>query len=303
MADTLTMLTTKVQYNNFEMGEFIEEEKRTYDDTVELIEKFSWNKQRENIQISLTNPSITIENEEGNFLKLAVYYNLKFVLHYCDREDHLYTKALIRCQDALPYIKAFFSAGEFNLSDFRKENTWPKKNRIHFITQDFHYQVTPKSARIYFLRKTVFALYIVLITICLLIALIRQDPKDQFFKILILFVMILTVLPSFSLFVNYYLFAKGKLLIMSAGNDTFYFGDKDNPVKYDKKDIELVKFFNQNSRSITNVFALTVIVFKDGREIHIPNIFVDEINLLAKLRSYPVKYKYTYEFIPLSATT
>ena len=128
--------------------------------------------------------------------------------------------------------------------------------------------------------------------------------QEIYFQLISLLAIVLISLPSLSLFVNYYLFAKGKLLIMSAGKDTFYFGDKDSPVKYDKNDIELVKLFNMSeSRNPVREFALTVIVFKDGRKIHIPNIFVNETHLLAKLRSCPVKHKNTYEFIPFKATT
>ena len=52
----MVRLTSKIQYKNFEIGEFIEEEKRTYEEIINLIEKFPWDRERENIKIDLTNP-------------------------------------------------------------------------------------------------------------------------------------------------------------------------------------------------------------------------------------------------------
>ena len=69
----MTALVTKIQYNNFETGEFSEVRERTYEETVDLIEHFPWNKQREKLVIDLTNPSVTIEGGDNDFLKFAVF--------------------------------------------------------------------------------------------------------------------------------------------------------------------------------------------------------------------------------------
>ncbi len=69
----MRILTSKIQCKSFEAGEFIKEKKRSYEGTIELIEIFPWNKQREKIVIELTNPSITIEGENNDFLKLVVF--------------------------------------------------------------------------------------------------------------------------------------------------------------------------------------------------------------------------------------
>lgn len=78
----MTTLISKVQYKNFETGEFVDVQERNYEETIQLIEKFPWNDQREKIVIDLTNPSITIEGKNNNFLKFAVFFNQKYVLHY-----------------------------------------------------------------------------------------------------------------------------------------------------------------------------------------------------------------------------
>lgn len=74
---------------------------------------------------------------------------------------------------------------------------------------------------------------------------------------------------------------------MSKGNDTFYYGDKDLPTKYDKKDIECVTTIKTNGKSVVGDFAIIKIDFKDGSCIKIPNIFVDYLQLNNKLFEYP----------------
>ena len=88
----MPLLTFKIQYNTFEINEFVEERERTFEEVVELIEQFPWELQRDNIRIELTNLSITLHGKSGDYLKLALYYKGKFVLRYFDREGKLYSK-------------------------------------------------------------------------------------------------------------------------------------------------------------------------------------------------------------------
>src|ERR1700750_2717214 len=117
-------LISKIQYKNFEPGEFIEEKNRTYEETIQLIEDFSWNEQRDHIVIDLTNPSITIEGENNDYLKLAVFFNAKFVLHYLSNEKILFTKSFTDFRESYKYIHGFFESASFDVSDSKQENTW-----------------------------------------------------------------------------------------------------------------------------------------------------------------------------------
>ena len=69
----MTNLVSKMQYKNFEAGEFIEEKERSFDETIELIGNFPWEAQREKIVIELTNPSVTMEGKNNDYLKLCKY--------------------------------------------------------------------------------------------------------------------------------------------------------------------------------------------------------------------------------------
>lgn len=137
----MTLLTSKIQFNTFEVGEFVEEKKRTYEETVEIIERFPWNEQREKIVIELTNPSITVEGQNNDYLKLSVFFNGKFVLHYLDKEQVLFAKGFADIKYSYQYLKNYFT-GTFETTDFKKETTWFQNNLKHFVSQDFNYTVT-----------------------------------------------------------------------------------------------------------------------------------------------------------------
>ena len=80
---------TKIQFKNFEPGEFTSEKDRTADETIDLITSFPWKNERDHLVVSLTNPGITIEGTKNDFLKLSPYYNGKYVLHYLDAHHHV----------------------------------------------------------------------------------------------------------------------------------------------------------------------------------------------------------------------
>ena len=142
----MTRLTSKIQYKNFEIGEFIEEKERTFEEIMELIERFPWELQREKIVIDLTNPSVTIQGKNNDYLKIALFYNGKFVLRYFDQKQTLYTKSISEVTDSYKYIRDYIATSVFDTNDFKKENTLFQDNAKHFISQKFNYEVTPSSA-------------------------------------------------------------------------------------------------------------------------------------------------------------
>ena len=147
----MTKLISKVQYKNFEAGEFVDIQERNYDETITLIENFSWENQREKIVIDLTNPSVTIEGKNNDYLKCGVFFNQKYVLHYLDASQTLFTKSFINLKDSYEYIKNYFVQAQFDTTYFKKENTWLRHNLRHFVTQDFKYLVNHKSIKNYLL--------------------------------------------------------------------------------------------------------------------------------------------------------
>lgn len=176
-------LLSKVQHKNFEIGEFNCQGQRTYDETIELIEKFPWEEERKNIAVSLTNPSITIEGKNEDFLKLALFYNGKFVLHYFNADQVLFTKSFTNIKDSYSYIESFFEEKDFDVNEFKKENTWMQHNLQHFVTQDFHYTANKESIKKFLISTSGinFTISIILIGIFLFTHGDRAWPVIVFF--------------------------------------------------------------------------------------------------------------------------
>lgn len=283
----MTSLISKIQYKNFEVGEFVEVQERNYDDTIKLIENFPWNNQRDKIVIDLTNPSITIEGKNNDFLKYALFFNQKYVIHYFNETQVLFTKSFVDLKDGYQYVKRYFDQPTFNTTDFKKETTWLQHNLKHFVTQEFRYILTQKSIRNYLLSTSGmnFCLSIVILILVLVKGLNSINVVGQIVLLLVMF--LIGGGLHLILFFNYYNYLKGKILIMSRGNDNFYFGNIDNPSKYNKKDIlRYTTIRSHGTRNQFSGFAIIEIEFKDGTVLKIPNLLVDYTALEDKLFEY-----------------
>lgn len=282
LTDVFPMITliTKIQYKNFEPGEFVEVQKRTYEETIRLIEEYPWNIQREKFMGGLTNPSVTIEGRNGDYLKLAVFFNQKYVLLYLENNLRIFSLSFKSLQDGYAYIKCFFEQPVFDLTDFKKESIWFENKLKHFVTQDFRYELTTQSIKKYWLSVRGFniivpAFFLIVMAVVLRNAIVFLWPGIIF---------IWGAVMPLRLFFIYYNYAKDKVLIMSKANDTFYFGSFDDMVKYDKKDIlkcTIVK--TSRSRSIYNGFAVVKLEFVNGTMLSLPNLLIDHRALEDKL--------------------
>ncbi|MEI6950005.1 hypothetical protein V9K67_22660 [Paraflavisolibacter sp. H34] len=278
----MTTLTTKIQYHPFETGEFTDERGRTLSDTIDLIRQFPWNDQRANSTVGLTGPSVTIEGKHGDYLRLSPYYHGKYVLHYFDAGKRLFLKSFHQLSEADPYLERFFAAPSFDPGDFRKENTWPRRLLPHFISRDFHYRVTPAVAWKYLWSTCGLILGLWLFMIFSFLNVGRDHYEWGILMVLAPYLFL--VGTHLRLFWNYYRYAKDKLLIMSKGNEVFYFGTRDNPVRYHKSDIARATFCRiKHGKSSLAAFSLVELYLKDGTEFSLPNILIPDFELSAKL--------------------
>ncbi len=236
-------LTTKVQYKGFLPGQFVEEAKRSFDETIRLIEEFPWVREWEKIGIELTNPSVTMENKNGEFLKLAPYFNNKFVLHFLNREQKLYAKSFVKLEDTYPYLQLYFNDTEFKPDGFEKDKTWESNTAEHFISREYQYIVTPKKAWRYFLKNAAWGLAVALALVCVAVF----DRSVTGFKAFSMILPVFMCLIPLLFFLNYYKYAKGKILIMPFNSTAFYFGNIDNPTLYRHEDIASVTLLGLQS--------------------------------------------------------
>jgi len=298
--NTQKQLISKLQFKNFEPGEFTDRQNRTYEETIRLIEDFPWEQQRDHLKVDLTNPSITLEGPDNDFLKLAVFYNGKFVLHYLNLTHDLFTKSFTSYTDAYPYIQHYYTDQPFDTTDLKRE-PW-KANKIHFIDGNFRYCLTGESIFGYLLITSGMNFILTLF----LLAVPFYHPHSAFLTLTFFlpFCFLIGGGLNLILFANYYHQAKGKVVIMSKGKDEFWYGPSDDPEKFDKKEIMQVTLYENSGRSLTSGFARIEIEFKDGRCVNISNLLIDRQALLDKLFEYPIKnVSAGWPSIPSSAST
>ena len=295
-------LVSKIQYKNYEPGEFTEEKERTYEDTIHLIENFPWQQQRDHLIVSPTGPSITIESGLGEYLKLAPYYEGKFVLYYLDATGNLYTKSFPTYQGSFPLIQSFFEQ-RLTTGELKLEQHWPHGKLIHFRDMDFHY--SPKVPGILITIALFAALCLFLLTSVWGLLLTRVLPKPQVYIVPLIFFLLLSfLLVRIALLINYYL-ARNKSLVLSGGNDIFYYGPAGNQQQFDKKDIREIVVYGSGSRRLEiDGFIRVEMQSVTTPFIYIPYMVLHKSQLLHKLAGYPQKEKFSFfPFIPLSAST
>ncbi len=275
---------SKLQFKEFETGEFVDEKIRTFKECQKIIEDFPWEKERENIKISLTNPSITFEKPKGIYLKLSTSFSQKFILNYYTEKEGLYSKSLNNYIDSIFYIEQFFKESTFNKIEFRKENTWLKEIKEHFESQDFIYKVTNIKTWRYLIKTSLIHLSLT-IFICLMPIFIK-NRQLEFYDYLVFGLVCFLVGGGLNiiLFLNHYFYTKNKILILSKGNNIFWFGNIDNPIKFNKIDIlNFTTISYKNRRSPISEFALLKIEMNNGEILKIPSILLDNYSWERKL--------------------
>ncbi len=296
-------LITKVQYKNFEPGEFTDRQPRTAEETIHLIEAFPWQEQRDHLHIGLTGPSVSIEGADGDFLKLALYYNDKFVLYYVDVNHHLYSHSFIDYHDAYPYIRTFFVNGAAP-AGFKDEQTLFQHVSVHFKDQDFSYTIGRSGRFAVVIAVQCAALLGILIcSAALLIALGRQPAAGY----LLILPAILAFLWTWGVAVaiNHYQAGKNKVLVISRGKDEFSYGPLSGPETFNKKDIMDVTTYGGHRRGGGySILTRVQINFNDGRSIDISCLLIPQEKLVAKLWNSTQRIgSLRYAFIPAGAAS
>jgi hypothetical protein len=282
-------LLSKLQYRNFEPGEFVESRFRNFEETIGLIDNFPWSREREKIVIDLTNPSVTLERN-ATFLKLSLYFNGKFVLYYLNPENILFAKSFTDITDAYPYIRAFFRETDFTTTDFKQENTWLKNNLVHFVSQDFRYQVTRRRIRQFLISSS--GVPLLLFFSVNLLFLLPSDYALSGWKWIVLIAVLMVWGGGINLllFLQYYLHTRNRILILSRGNDQFIYGHRSDPVAYQKKQISEISLVHySNGRSPILGFAVLWIRFQDQRTIQIPTLLLGLVDMQNKFPGIPIK--------------
>ena len=265
---------SKLQYKNYEKGEYSDEKARNLGETIELINKFPWAKEQY-ADVDLTGPSITILDNKDNFLKIGIYYGGMFSLYYLDSRQRYYEMHNVKIEFVHNKVEEFFK-GEIDLQIFEKDN-FAFGKRSFFITDNFEYHIKfwkvllfSNAINIYFIPLVVFAIMVIL-----------KAPHEN---VAIPLLTIIVVLGSFILYIFLKFYKKRtQFLKISRGNPKLSFGDDQYSIKaYQKEDID--KIFNYVGKGLRNPNMIEIfeILFKDGSSIKFTNMTISSYTLASK---------------------
>ena len=292
-------MLTKIQYNNYEPGEFTDMEERTVEEAILLIESFPWDQQREHFSIGLTGPSVTIESIDHQYLKLIPWYHGKFILQYFNALKQLYSHSFNSPPDAIPFIRCFFDSPSLDTTAFRHETTWFSNPAGHFRTRDFQYSLSWRR-----ILPVVLLLVVFLWPLLTMSFLGLEVPSFGHFLLLIPAVFCVYYLRLISVIVNHYRASEGKVLILSKGKDDFAYGPANDPIPLRKQDIRSIVTYGRVNRGGYPSWTKVKITFKDGRSIDISCLLIEHDKLIGKFpgRTSSVIKKF-FPFMPPSAAS
>ena len=281
-------LFIKIQYHNFEPGEFVYNQKLSFEDTVPVIRSFPWEEERTKLKVSPTSPSITFQTDNNLFLKLALYYNKKFILYFYDGMS-LYTNSFFKLDDAFTHIEYFFVHSDIDRSQYKLERERAKKLNIHFLSQDFVYSTANKSFFQLMEHWTRTLLIFDVVAVIYLATRYGLSTTNIF-----LLLLLIVILGGINLIIHttYFLNSRNEKLVLSKGSDSFLFGKSETPKKYFKKDIhQIIIEKNTSSSCPWNGYTLTCIEMKNGDVLPISSILLHAYEIEEKIPGIIAKRK------------
>jgi hypothetical protein len=264
---------SKLQYKTYEKGEFSDEKVRSLEETLQLIKSFPWDEQRGS-DVQLTGPSVTIQNDYVEYLKLGLYFNGKFCLYFYDRNDHLFELHEPTLEDAYQVITDFFNG--LPIEEKFDKHFFSIGSKSHLETKYFTYRVS--LINVLMLSFFLITLFVIFSVFTIAIA----TTKAPF--IVIAVPMLLAILLGWLLVYIFtrYSACSDQVLEISKGNSIFSFGNNGDEQTYNKTDIkEIVQYVPGGGRN-PNMFYVFEIYFKDGSIIKFSNMLISDITFTSK---------------------
>ena len=276
---------SKLQYKTYEKGEFSGEKPRGLEETLQLIKDFPWDEQR-GVDVQLTGPSVTIQDEYVNYLKVGLYFNGKFSLYYLDHDNHLYEYHTDDLNDVCKQVTDFFSQ-QLDLGQFDK-HVFSIGSKHHFENGAFDYGLS---------KRLVFS-YAITVGFLLCVVSFANASLFKVRDMPILVILLLIFLDIIFYAGSYYLIkifikTKDMCIYISKGKNEFQFWKNDVLSEYKKENVARLDIYGQTGRS-SRIFNLMEIIFKDGSNLIVPGTLVDPFTLISKLPGVPTKFKGGY---------
>jgi len=273
----MLQLISKLQHNTYEKGEYSDEQPRDLDETIQLIKDFPWDAERALTDIQLTGPSVTIEDNDRNSLKLGLYFSGKFCLYYLDHCDHLYEYHAPTIDEACRLVDDFFNQ-QIDLKLFDR-HLFNIGNKQHFITNSFIYRIKP-------FKVIGIAALISFFVLSSFYFRLLPDEASSRYPVGAVF----GIVAALGLFIGVIVFAltmgKRQYLQISRGNSKFSYGyNEKRIVLYDKLDIKEISYYIGARGGMSH----PKITFKNGSYIEPENL----ISVSTLLKKFPESLKIT----------
>jgi len=250
---------SKVQHKTYEKGEFSDEKARNLAETIDLIKKFTWDDERALTAVQLTGPSITIQDEDVNYLKVG----------YLDNENHLYEYYAPNIDDACKIVTDFFN-GQLDLEKFDK-HFFNIGNQANFLTKYFEYKVKFWKVLLISWPFIMFFLIFLIFFIAILSTIAPLYVK-------VVPCILTLILGGVLLYIfRKYLGCSNQVLQISKGNDIFSFSSGYNETSYDKRNIKEIIIYRPAGGRTPNMFYVYEIHFKDDTVIKFSNMLISDI--------------------------
>ncbi len=274
----MKLFRSKLQYKNYEPGEFSDEKERSTDEIFLLIRDFPWAEQCHLVAIGLTAPSVTIEREDGSFLKISHSYYGKFSIYWLQSSGPCLKKVVPYLGDAIKEVSEF-------CSDTLSENSFEQEHGFHlqrhFYTKDFTNHVS-KGALFPIVIYSIFPFLMMVPLGIIAFNWQTLSISGNKFSILLLIayigattVTIYLGIMAWRLFHNHYSYSLGQFIEISRGKDEFTFGTDNEYQVYLKSQIKLVKAYsNTQSRNPWGHIKHYEINFLDGTQLNISSLLL-----------------------------
>ena len=272
-----TTFLSKLQYRNYEQGEFTDSAERTPDEIADMIRSYPWATEGHLAPVGLQGPSITVQNGDAVYIKVSHYYNGKYCL-YLLQNGSCSKKIVADIEEAIMAVRTFCS-GSLEASEFTTDITFHPVR--YFVTKDFRYRAG-KGAMFPILVYTIIPT--ILISTLAAIALMFAHDVILHSWLPALLIMVhcslsvflwYTTVMSWRLYFNHYEYSKDQFIEISAGRNEFIFGTEEHQLTFKKDELERITVYRNTQRknpsSYIELFELT---FKDGTQISISSLLL-----------------------------
>jgi hypothetical protein len=282
---------SKLQHYISEKGEFTGEKVRNLSQTIELINNFTWEEERPFDDFNITGPSVTIQDENFNYLKIRLYQDNMFNVYYLDNNNHLYECQVANLEATCVEVTNFFK-GQIDLQQYNK-HLFNIGNRINFLSKSFIYK-----ANLWETVSSCLSVFVLLFFAILM--LFELSPTAPFSnKLILISIIVLTGGMLAYIFVKYFSYL-GKSIQISKGDDIFYFNDGLTTTQYDKNNIEQIIIYTTGSGTRKPLyFHVFEIHFNDGSLLKFSNMLISNANFRQKFPADIIVFSNKWAFFRL----